>query len=712
MRHTSIEILGVPLIQIIISSKRNKVKGRRKIVLGLFLCLLCNIIVAQVDMQEGFTMLESGEFEAAKYFFEDILKTNPTNKTAKICHARGLGLSGSKAAALAEFQHMQTHYPGDFEILLNLAEAYMWNKRYTEASQLYSELLELKPDHFVANLGYANANAALKNNQTALQYIDKSIAVDPANESAQVSKKYILLAISSEYRNKLSYDTSMMHLDTILAKNPDDREALLNKAVNYLWMDKPHKANKIYQELTDRDIEPLEGNIGLSYTNVLLQQKKQAKDYAEIAMLIAEDDKVSKKDKLRVAVNMVNALGFDRKYKAAHALIDTLMIQYGMESKELILARGRMNVWDNETQKGLIYYHFLDSTYAPSFEVKMGLAEAMRGEKKYKQAVNYIDQALKIVPNQPDALRLRELIKDEYRPKLTLDYMYAQDIGDNFAYVGQAKIEVGNNGRFRSFLHYTNRKLTQIIPENNATQHSIAIGTKFQANKKLSFIAQMIPTQSRDMDGSLIRKDILLDVSVQYDITKIQTAGYNFSQEAHNYNADLLRSGIIMSHHKFFYHIRTPFKIGLYTQFIATTQTDNNKRNLLYASLYYNLAEIPYIKVGVNYNVMTHKDQYPSLYFSPDYFNGTEGFVNINNVERRKDKIIYDLTIALGTQETRETNSEFTRRVDAKLGYRFKQNSYVLAYYRHSNASQTTVTGFSYSAIGVQGVFTFGKKEN
>jgi len=662
-------------------------------------------------MQEGFSMLESGQFEEATSYFEVILESYPNNKTAKICYARGLGLSGSKPAALAQFQHLQTHYPGDFEILLNLAEAYMWNERYTEAAQLYDELLGLKPDHFVANLGYANANAALKNNDTALQYIDKSLEVEPTNESAKVSKKYILLAISSEYRNKLLYDTSMMHLDTILAKNPDDREALLNKAVNYLWMDKPHKANKIYQELTDRDIEPLEGNIGLSYTNVLLQQKKQARDYAEIAMLIADDEDVSEKDKLRVAINMVNALGFDRKYNAAHDLIDTLMQQYGTERQELILARGRMHVWDNETKQGLKYYNFLDSTYAPSFEVKMGLAEAMRGEKKYKAAVDYIEQALKIVPNQPDALRLKEVVKDEYRPKLTLDYMYAKDIGNNYAYVGQVKMEVGNNGRFRSFIQYTNRRLTQITAENNATQHSIAIGTKFQANKKLSFMAQMIPTQSRDRDGTLIRKDILLDVSVQYDITKIQTAGYNFVQEAHNYNADLLRSGIIMSHHKFFYHIRTPFKIGLYTQFISTTQTDDNNRNLLYASLYYNLAEIPYIKFGVNYNVMTYKDQYPNLYFSPDYFNGTEGFVNINNIERRKNKIIYDLTIALGTQQTRETNSEFTRRVEAKLGYRFKQNSYILGYYRHSNASQTTVTGFSYSAFGVQAVFTFGKKE-
>ncbi len=683
----------------------------KKVIIGIFLCLVLQLGYSQVNMQEGFSMLEGGEFADAKVYFEEVLKIEPNNKTAKICFARALGLSGEKEESLLSFKHLQTHYPGDFEILLNLAESFMWNERYAEASQLYSELIDLAPDNFVANLGYANANAALKNNDTALEYIDKSLSVDPENQNAIISKKYILLAISSEYRNKLSYDTSMMHLDTILSNHPDDKEALLNKAVNYLWMDKPHKANKIYQTITDKNIEPLEGNIGLSYTNVLLHQKTQARNYAEIAMLLAENPKVTEQNKIRAGVNMVNALGFDRKYSQAHDMIDTLMLTYGSDHKDLILARGRMYVWDNETKKGLKYYHFLDSTYAPSFEVKMGLAEAMRGEKKFKEAVAYIDEALKIVPNQPDALRLREVVKDEYRPKLTLDYMYAQDVGDNFAYVSQVKFELGDNGRFRSFIHFTNRKLEQVTELNSAQINSLTIGTKFQASKKLSFFAHMTPFQSSDGDGPSIGQDILLNTGVRYDLNKNQTTGYSFSQEIHNYNADLLRANITMSHHTFFYHIRTPYKIGLYTQFISTTQSDGNLRNLLYASLYYNLAEIPYIKFGINYNVMTHRDQYPNLYFSPDYFQNIEGFVNINNIERRKNKIIYDLTIALGQQTTRESPSEFTRRVDAKLGYRFNESSYLVGYYRHSNASQTTVTGFSYTAIGLQAVYTFGRKK-
>ena len=691
-------------------TKTYTVRKNKKLNLGIILCLLCHLVYAQVDMQEGFSYLEDGQFAEAEEYFDEVLQSYPDNKTAQLCYARALGLGGGKEEALTRFQSLSVHYPNDYEILLNLAEAYMWNERYGEAFQLYEELLKVNPNHFVANLGFANANAGLKNNDTALWYIDKSLHIEPSNSSAELSKKYILLAISADQRNELSFDSSMMHLDTILAHNPNDREALLNKAVNYLWMDKPHKANKIYQELTEKEIEPLEGTMGLSYTNVLLHQKQKAKMFAETAIKIADNPKVSEKDKIRACVGLVNALGFNRQYQDAHYLIDTLMQTYGVDKPELILARGRMYVWDNETKKGLNYYHFLDTTYTPSFEVKMGLAEAMRGEKKYKDAVSYINQALKIVPNQPDALLLREVVKDEYRPKLTLDHMYASDIGDNFAHVSQAKFEIGDNGRFRSFIHFTHRRLEQVTKENNATQIGVGIGTKFQAFKQLSFTAQMIPTRSLDSDKSEIREDILLDVGVQYDITKNQTLAYNFIQEAHNYNADLLRSGIIMSHHKLIYHFRSPFKVGLYTQFISTTQTDDNLRNLLFASLYYNLNEIPYIKFGINYNVMTHRESYPLLYFSPSYFQATEGFFNINNIERKKNKVIFDLTVAFGTQTTRETDPEFTRRVEAKLGWRFKRNGHLLLYYNTSNASQSTVTGFRYSAFGVQGVYTFGKK--
>ncbi|MFC5048870.1 tetratricopeptide repeat protein [Aquimarina hainanensis] len=47
------------------------------------------------DMNEGFSYLESGKFEKASLFFEEILKTYPDNKTARLCYGRAIGLSGT-----------------------------------------------------------------------------------------------------------------------------------------------------------------------------------------------------------------------------------------------------------------------------------------------------------------------------------------------------------------------------------------------------------------------------------------------------------------------------------------------------------------------------------------------------------------------------------------------------------------------------------------
>ncbi len=58
-------------------------------------CLLSFFAQGQEPLQKGFTLLENGNFAAAKTFFENTLKTEPSNKTAQICYGRAVGLSGN-----------------------------------------------------------------------------------------------------------------------------------------------------------------------------------------------------------------------------------------------------------------------------------------------------------------------------------------------------------------------------------------------------------------------------------------------------------------------------------------------------------------------------------------------------------------------------------------------------------------------------------------
>ena len=47
------------------------------------------------EMKKGFTYLETGKFKQAETFFETVLQTYPSNKTARLCYGRAVGLNGN-----------------------------------------------------------------------------------------------------------------------------------------------------------------------------------------------------------------------------------------------------------------------------------------------------------------------------------------------------------------------------------------------------------------------------------------------------------------------------------------------------------------------------------------------------------------------------------------------------------------------------------------
>ena len=100
----------------------------RKIIF-LFL-VTTSVLTAQSDMSKGFGLLEQGNFQEAELFFGEYLKEDPNNKTAKLCYGRAVGLSGEPKKATILFSELLKEYPGDFEILINYNESFLWAKEY------------------------------------------------------------------------------------------------------------------------------------------------------------------------------------------------------------------------------------------------------------------------------------------------------------------------------------------------------------------------------------------------------------------------------------------------------------------------------------------------------------------------------------------------------------------------------------------------------
>ena len=89
----------------------------RTAVIALFLLMVTSAVRSQVVMDEGFAMLESQQYQQAAIFFQDVLDSDPDNKTARICLGRARGLGGNPEDAIVIFDGLLVDYPGNLEVL-------------------------------------------------------------------------------------------------------------------------------------------------------------------------------------------------------------------------------------------------------------------------------------------------------------------------------------------------------------------------------------------------------------------------------------------------------------------------------------------------------------------------------------------------------------------------------------------------------------------
>ena len=116
--------------------------------------------------------------------------------------------------------------------------------------------------------------------------------------------------------------------------------------------------------------------------------------------------------------------------------------------------------------------------------------------------------------------------------------------------------------------------------------------------------------------------------------------------------------------------------IGWFTQYYYSNQSDNNTRNLLFTSIYYNVLSNPTLKTGFNYQYMSFAEKRPTVYFSPSKFNAYEVFIDFLRDQNSFEGagIFYNLQAATGFQYIEDLDKQNTYRLQAGLGYKFSNN--------------------------------------
>jgi len=192
-----------------------------------FVLLLVQLGYSQAPIEEGFELLESGEFNEAETFFESFIAKKPTHKTALLCYGRAVGLNGNPQKSKAIFDKLLNEDPSNLEFLINYAEALLWNKEFKVALLNYTKLAEQNPNSAIIQLGLGNTYSNLKKYKASINHYTKGISFD-----SSILGLYIGLAYTHHAYNQDKEALEVINKGLMIDENNSELSKLKNKIIN------------------------------------------------------------------------------------------------------------------------------------------------------------------------------------------------------------------------------------------------------------------------------------------------------------------------------------------------------------------------------------------------------------------------------------------------------------------------------------------------
>jgi tetratricopeptide (TPR) repeat protein len=662
--------------------------------------LFVSFTITAQDMTEGFTYLETGNYTKAETFFKNILKEYPDNKTARLCYGRAVGLNGNPKKGELIFTDLLKDFPNDFEVKLNYGESLLWNNNFNKAKVYFKNLIEEDPKSFPALLSYANTLSNLKEYEDALTYVNKALEVSPGNPNALTSKKYIYLGYAYQKQQAQQYDEAEKYLKENLKIFDYDKDTLLNLANLYLITSQFDKAYKTFNIIAKKPENKL---IALNGLALVAHLKGKDKDALKISKQAFESID-SAADAILVqqtTERYIQALIWNKKFKTANTLINSLIKSRPNENWILSL-RATLNIYKSEFKKSVEDYNRILVNDSSSFDGNLGKANALKAIGFYDDAYQSAQNTLSFYENQKDASNFIKTLNTSFTPFLETKASFSFDNGDNEAFRVQTKIEFPTSTKFKWLANYGYRSTSNKITNNEATSNDLSLGLAYQLLPNIIFNGTAGVTSAKANTSDYTQ--LVSSLSFNIKPFKLQVLDIGYKSEIQSFNAELLDREIVMNNLYANYSLSTNFNLGWFTQYFYTWQNDDNARNLLFTSLYYNILPKPSLKAGLNYQYITFKNQVPTIYFSPEKFNAGEMFINIikdENIAKTKEWF-YELTAATGLQYIEDGGSQSTYRIQGKLGFKFSDRALLNLFGTRSNIASATAAGFTYTELGIR----------
>lgn len=641
-------------------------------------------------MEDGFSLLDDMKYSEAAIYFKTILKENPENRTAKICHARAIGLGGNPSLAKYEFVELLDVFPTDFEVQLNYAESLLWNREFSQALKYYKNLSLKHPKNFTVLLGLANSYSNLKQYQLSLETIERALAIDPNNNNALVSRKYIRLGQAAKEIQNQSYEKAHILWEENLSDFPLDLETLQAQANGYLLSNQLEQAKQVFSSMKNSIV----ASMGLALVFYKDGDMKNALEHAQAAYQKATSE--NSKLVMPATSRFIEALLWNSKFKEAETAIRELH-EDAPNNPYFHTLSAQLGMYTGNFKKSMYHYEVLLQQTPNSFDGLLGMANAQWALGNLKRAQYYAQQTLDSFPNQKDALSLLEKIDLELVPKTVSKVSYSKDNGENEAQSWSINGSFSLNPKLRLEIDYTRKNTQNTLSGEEATLQQQKLTAIYQIKNRTKIagtIGWSRTTGTSDEFGTPIGT-----ISLETQPSPRQNLKIGYTRELQSFNAALLNERIGMNHLFLNHHITSKKGTGWYTGYMYTLQSDANKRNLLFTSLYHTLLRKPFLKSGINYQYLGFTEPRPNLYFSPSSYHSVELFSDLS-IKGSSWKTTF--AAAGGYQFVDEDEPNTIFRVEANVQYNLGKRLFLNVFGKYSTVASETASGFNYSELGLQ----------
>jgi len=658
----------------------------------------------QVEMQQGFQMLENGQFAEAEVFFADVIKDAPENKTAQLCYGRALGLNSSPSAAVEHFNWMEEKYPGDSEIRINKAEAFLWSNQSGEALKLFKELYNADSTNFAITLGYANTLSIEKSYAKALEMINRALQIND-NPQALISKKYILLGLSEDAKNKEDYTKAHSYLDTIETDRINDREVLLSRGTLYLIQENYNEAHAIYKKMLDYQIDFSDAALGVSYTSMILNDRAESIEWAERVLLTAQ----SNKDTLlmqRSSISLINALGADKEFKQAFETLSRWEEILG-SNMEFTMAKIRLTFWKGEINKAISRYQELLEVYPDHYGLRVGIAEVLYADQKHKEAISQLNHIIEIYPQKRDARILRNRILNASKPIIVTNVNHMKDNGGNQSREYTARFQFNNHSSISPFIQLNSKSTQQNQEALTANRTDLRGGILYNPNSRFHLDAFLgLQRSSSFLSENLKNTLVALNLSVKPLVN--HSIGFSIESNSLDYNAEMIRSNTRVWKFSGNYFTTIANQWGIYIQGGRSSFSDQNSNHWAFMSFYYQFKKLKGWKSGLNMSYTGFEIANKDLYFSPEKFMSGEIFIQYQKPFITNQRLSFMAECAIGVQGNNNTPWQRTFRWSSALVYKLNPWIETRASLMGSNSATENASGYAYQAFNLSFHFLLG----